>query len=48
MYGPERREREATLAKLELELDVLGGTVQVDPGFQQLTPRLLSALETKM
>ena len=24
-----------------------GGAVQVDPGFSQLTPRLLSALETK-
>ena len=25
----------------------LGGAVQVDPGFPQLTPRLLSDLETK-
>ena len=25
-----------------------GGAVQVDPGFLQLTPRLLSALETKL
>ena len=26
----------------------LGGAVQVDPGFSQLTPRLLSALETEI
>ena len=25
-----------------------GGAVQVDPGFMHLTPRLLSALETKL
>ena len=28
--------------------DGLGRAVQVDPGFYQLTPLLLSALETKM
>ena len=26
----------------------LGGAVQLDPGFSQLTPRLLSALEAKL
>jgi len=26
----------------------IGGAVQVDPGFSQLTPRLLSSVETKM
>ena len=27
--------------------DLIGGAVQVDPGFSQLIPRLLSTLETE-
>jgi len=39
---------EEELKELEEMFVRLGGAVQVDPGFSQLTPRLLSALETKI
>jgi len=37
----------STITKSAVE-EALGGAVQVDPGFSQLTPRLRSALETVM
>ena len=42
VQGPEDRLRIAAAAAA-----AQGRAVQVDPGFSQLTPRLLSALETK-
>ena len=30
------------------DTNLMGGAVQVDPGFSQLTPRLLSSVETEL
>ena len=46
-YTEAMHERSLLLGNTEAHVD-LGGAVHVDPEFEQLTPRLLSALETKM